>query len=152
MILRRGVFGLVLVLEVLVAACYSDRPEPADAEVPAAGLHIRITRVATHPFLSRYNLTLRVERPGGCVATADLFPDTGYTGRRNLYRHVSGAVAVVGQYDVRVIEAGGCAIRLIEFRAWDRQAEFIGSFDVGADKRWRFIPPTVRPELPFETL
>ncbi len=149
---RFGPVFSVLALLLALNACNSDRPEPAEFTLVPEGLRIRITRVATHPFLSRHNLTLHVEQPGGCAATADLFPDTGYADRRNVYRQASGLVGIVGQYDVRVIEPSTCAISLIEFRSWDRQAQFLGSFEVDAKKRWQFFPATERQERPFEKL
>jgi len=148
-------FGSVLSTLLLVlslSGCNSDRPEPAEFTLAPEGLLVRITRVATHPFLSRHNLTLRVEQLGGCTATAELFPDTGYAGRRNVYRQSSGRIGIVGQYDVRVIEPGTCLIRLIEFQAWDRQGQYLGAFDADAQKRWRFFPKAERQELPFEKL
>ena len=138
--------GLVL----LLTACNSDRPEPAEADVPSAGLRLRVTRVATHPFLSRYRLTLQVDGPQGCTETAELFPDTGYAGRRNLYEQASGAITLVGQYDARVIDQTRCTIRLVEFQSLVGQSKFLGAFDVDAEKRWQFIPASVRPERPFE--
>lgn len=138
--------GLALVL----AACNSDRPEPAEVELPSVGLRVRLTRVATHPFLSRYRLILEVRGRSGCEATAELFPDTGYAGRRNLYQQASGAITVFGQYDARVVEPDTCAIRLVEFQSLAGQSTYLGMFDANAEKRWQFFPPSVRPERPFE--
>jgi hypothetical protein len=89
-----------------LGACNSDVPEPAVMESPRHGLRVTVTRVATHPFLARYNLSLRIERRDGCIATGELFPDTGQAGRRNLYVTPSGAVIVVGQFDARVFALG----------------------------------------------
>lgn len=140
------VIGLALVL----AACNSDRPEPAEVNLPSAGLRVRLTRVATHPFLSRYRLTLHVNGQQGCEATAELFPDTGYAGRRNLYQQASGAITVLGQYDARVVDPQTCGIRLVEFQSLAGQATYLGMFDANAQKQWQFFPPSVRPERPFE--
>lgn len=138
--------GLVL----LLAACNNDRPEPAEADLHSTGLRVRVTRVATHPFLSRYRLTLEVEGPQGCTDTAELFPDTGYAGRRNLYEQVSGTITLVGQYDARMIDRTHCTIRLVEFQSLVGQSKFLGSFDADAQKRWQFFPASLRPERPFE--
>lgn len=146
----RGPVWIVMGLVLLLTACNSDRPEPAEADVSSAGLRLRVTRVATHPFLSRYRLTLQVDGPQGCTETAELFPDTGYAGRRNLYEQASGAMTLVGQYDARVIDQTRCTIRLVEFQSLVGQSKFLGSFDVDAEKRWQFIPASVRPERPFE--
>jgi len=140
------VMGLVLVL----AACNSDRPEPAEIDLPSVGLRVRLTRVATHPFLSRYRLTLHVDGRQGCEATTELFPDTGYAGRRNLYQQASGAITVLGQYDARVVDPHSCAIRLVEFQSLVGQAAYLGMFDVDAQKRWQFFPASARPERSFE--
>lgn len=142
----RSVIGLVL----LLSACNSDRPEPAEVDLPAAGLRLNITRIATHPFLARYRLILRIDRPQGCRATAELFPDTGYVGRRNLYQQASGAITVLGQFDARVIEAGSCDIRLVEFQSLGGGATFLGAFDVDGQRFWRFFPASVRAEQSFE--
>lgn len=40
------VIGLFLAL----VACNSDRPEPAEVDLPSVGLRVQLTRVATHPF------------------------------------------------------------------------------------------------------
>ena len=146
----RGPAWIVMGLVLLLAACNSDRPEPAEADLPSAGLRVRVTRVATHPFLSRYRLTLQVDGPQGCTDTAELFPDTGYAGRRNLYEQASGTITLVGQYDARVIDRTRCTIRLVEFQSLVGQSKFLGSFDVGAQKQWQFFPPSIRPERPFE--
>ena len=118
--------GLVLLL---AAACNSDLPEPAEADLPSAGLRLRVTRVATHPFLSRYRLTLQVDGPQGCTDTAELFPDTGYAGRRNLYEQASGTITLVGQYDAREIDRTHCTIRLVEFQSLVGQSNFLGSYN-----------------------
>ncbi len=147
---RRGPAWLVMGLVLLLAACNSDRPEPAEADVPSAGLRLRVTRVATHPFLSRYRLTLQVEGSRGCTDTAELFPDTGYAGRRNVYAQASGVITLLGQYDARVIDPAQCRIRLVEFQSVGEPSKFLGAFDVDAEKRWQFIPASMRPERPFE--
>lgn len=141
-----GLISLVL----LLSACNNDRPEPAEVDLPSAGLRLNVTRVATHPFLSRYRLTLQIEGPQGCSATAELFPDTGYAGRRNVYQQPSGAITVLGQYDARVFDRISCSIRLVEFQSLVGQSIFLGAFDVDAQKRWRFLPASMRPERSFD--
>jgi len=111
-----ALIGLVL----LLSACNSDRPEPAEFDLPSAGLRLNLTRLATHPFLSRYRLTLRIEGPRGCSVTSELFPDTGYAGRRNVYQQPSGVITVLGQYDARVFDPANCSLRLVEFQSMPR--------------------------------
>ncbi len=141
---------MVIGLGLVLAACNSDRPQSAEVDLPSAGLRVRVTRVATHPFLSRYRVTLHVDGRSGCEATAELFPDTGYAGRRNVYQQASGAITVLGQYDARVVDPVSCAIRLVEFQSLAGQATYLGMFDADTEKRWQFFPPSVRPERPFE--
>ena len=138
--------GLVL----LLPACNSDRPEYAEVDLPTVEIHVAITRTATHPFLARYRLTLQAEGPQGCIGTAELFPDTGYVGRRNLYQQGSDAILVLGEYDARVIEGKSCTVRLVEFQSLGGQGTFLGSFDVDSQKRWRYLPAAERAERPFE--
>ena len=88
-----------------LAACNSDVPAPASVEFPADQVRLTITRVATNPFLSRHDLRLALVGPGGCSIEDDLFPNTGYVSRRNLYRTRAGLLYVVGQFDARVIDA-----------------------------------------------
>lgn len=142
--------GWCLISLVLLSACNSEHPEAADVEVPTAGIRVSLTRIATHPFLARYRLILGVEGRDGCSGKAELFPDTGYVGRRNLYQQASGGIIVLGQYDARVIEPNSCTIRLVEFQSLVEQASFVGAFDVDAQKRWRYLPSAVRAERPFE--
>ncbi len=120
-------------------------------EAPRFGLRVIITRVATHPFLARYNLTARIERRDGCAAESELFPDTGRAARRNLYLTQSGAVLVMGQYDARLLPRDRCAIELVEFHQLEKNRTFLGTFDINEQKQWQFLSPDARPERPFES-
>lgn len=130
--------------------CNSNTPEPASVEITSAGLRLTIVRMATDPFLQRFNLTLNVKGASGCSSSTELFPDTGYAGRRNVYQPSKGSVYVVGQYDARVIDPQSCRTSLKEFRHLDRDVIFIGSFDQDEEKRWRYFSAAQRLELPFE--
>lgn len=141
----------MLFLAALLGGCRSDKPQPATAEVPALGMRVTVTRVATHPFLARYNLRLSVEGPAGCRASGDLFPDTGGVSRRNLYQTPMG-VTVLGQFDARVIDVESCTITLIEFRSLAPDRVFLGAFDEDAGGRWAFLPRHLQPERPFDAL
>ena len=142
----RYLAGLLL----LLAACNSDVPVPASVEFSADQVRLTITRVATNMFLSRHDLRLAVEGPGGCLIEAALFPNTGYVSRRNLYQAGVGVLYVVGQFDARVIDPLHCTITLAEFRTLDRYVTFLGSFDENEQKQWTSFPASQRPELPFE--
>ena len=138
--------GVVL----LCIGCNSNTPEPASTEIVAAGLRLSIVRMATDPFLQRFTLTLHAKGLGGCSSSTELFPDTGYAGRRNIYQAANSRVYVVGQYDARIIDSQSCQTRLSEFRSLDRNVIFVGSFDQDEAKHWRYFPAAQRPELPFE--
>jgi len=142
----RYLVGLFL----LLAACNSDGPTPASVEFAADRVRLTITRTATSPFLSRHDLRLTLAGPGGCSTEVDLFPNTGYASRRNLYQAGVGVLYVVGQFDARVIDVPHCTVTLAEFRTLDRYVTFLGSFDENEQKRWTYIPASQRPELPFE--
>lgn len=129
--------------------CNSNTPEPASAEIDSARLRLTIVRMATDPFLQRFNLTMKVQGTEGCFSSSELFPDTGYAGRRNVYQAAKGMVYVVGQYDARVIDSQTCRARLSEFRHLDRDVVFLGSFDQDEEKRWRYFSSSQRQELPF---
>ena len=139
-------------LLLLLVGCRSDAPQPATAEVPSVGTRVTVSRVASHPFLARYNLKVRVDGPSGCRASMDLFPDTGGVSRRNLYDTPAGLLYVIGQYDARVIDPRLCIITLSEFRFLEPQRSFLGSFDEDGERGWRFLSPDERPERPFEPL
>ena len=130
--------------------CNSTIPETASLELTAFQLRLTIVRTATDPFLQRFNLTMHVQGPGGCQSSTELFPDTGYAGRRNVYVAAKGRVYVVGQYDARVIDSQTCQASLAEFRHLDREVIFLGSFDQDKEKHWRYVSAVQRPELPFE--
>ena len=146
---ERAVFAICLLL--VFSGCRSDTPQPATVEPPAAGIRLTITRVASHPFLARYNFTLRIDGPNGCRASTVLFPDTGGVSRRNLYDTPAGLLYVIGQYDARVIDPRSCVITLSEFRFLDSQRSFLGSFDE-EEGRWMFLPREQRAERAFEAL
>lgn len=129
--------------------CNSNVPEPASADIASARLRLTIVRMATDPFLQRFNLTMNVNGAEGCASSTELFPDTGYAGRRNVYQAARGMVYVVGQYDARVIDSQTCRTSLSEFRHLDREVIFIGSFDQDEEQRWRYFSSSQRRELPF---
>ncbi len=146
---RSARLGCSVLASVLAAGCNSSAPEPATAKIPAANLQLTIVRVATDPFLPRYNLTLSIQGSGGCASSVDLFPDTGHTGRRNVYLAAGGLIYVVGQFDARVIDVAACRITLSEFRHLDRNVVFLGSFDETTDRGWTYVPASDRPEQPM---
>jgi hypothetical protein len=118
-------------------------------DIPSAEVRLTIVRVATDPFLSRHNLKLMVEGRGGCSSSTELFPDTGYASRRNIYLAAKGMVYIVGQFDARVIDSHSCRTTLSEFRHLDREVVFLGSFDEDGDRRWTYFPASERPERPL---
>lgn len=119
-------------------------------EIASAKLHLTIVRMATDPFLSRYNLTLTVKGEGDCSSSTELFPDTGYASRRNIYLAAKGLIYVVGQFDARVIDPHSCQTTLSEFRHLDREVVFVGGFDEDSERRWTYFSAAERRELPFE--
>ncbi len=141
---------LAAVSFILPLGCNSDIPVSATTQVPALGITVTVTRVATHPFLSRFNLKLEVNGPAGCAASSDLFPDTGGVSRRNLYLGADGRIYVIGQFDVRAFDPDFCVIALREFRSLEEPMRYIGVFDVSEARRWTFFPAAVRPEQAFE--
>ena len=118
-------------------------------EIASPKLRLTIVRTATDPFLSRHNLTLTVEGAGGCSSSTELFPDTGYADRRNIYLAAKGKVYVVGQFDARVIDSQNCQTTLSEFRFLDREVVFLGGFDEDAERRWTYFSASQRPERPL---
>jgi hypothetical protein len=134
----------------LLTACNNDVPVPASVEFSADQARLTITRTATSPFLSRHDLLLTLTGPGGCSLNVDLFPNTGYASRRNLYQAGVGVLYVVGQFDARVVDVPHCTVTLAEFRTLDRFVTFLGSFDENEQKVWTYIPASQRSELPFE--
>jgi hypothetical protein len=125
-------------------------PETASLELTSFQVRVAIVRTATDPFLQRFTLTMNVQGRGECRSSTELFPDTGYAGRRNVYLAPRDRVYVVGQYDARIIDLQTCRISLSEFRHLDRDVIFLGSFDQDQEKRWRYVSSLQRPELPFE--
>ena len=114
-------------------------------------MEITVTRVATHPFLARFNLKLTV-KVAGCSVSSDLFPDTGGVSRRNIYRDSADRLYVIGQFDVRRFDAGSCLIQLVEFRSVDTGLQYLGMFDSDDTGRWSFLPPEKGSERPFQPL
>jgi hypothetical protein len=147
---RRAASGFFLLL--FLSGCRSDTPQPAVVEVTSAGMRVTVTRIASHPFLARYNLKLRIDGPDGCRASTDLFPDTGGVSRRNLYDTPAGLLYVIGQYDARVIDPRSCVITLSEFRFLEPRRSFLGSFDEDEGRQWRYLSSEQRAERPFESL
>ncbi|HJT20731.1 MAG TPA: hypothetical protein VJ746_09685 [Nitrospira sp.] len=145
---RLGIFAAVSL--VLPLGCNSDIPVSATTRVPPLGITVTVTRVATHPFLARFNLKLQVNGPAGCATSSDLFPDTGGVSRRNLYLGADGRVYVIGQFDVRVFDPDSCDITLREFRSLGEHMQYVGVFDVNEARHWTFFPAAVRSEQSFE--
>jgi hypothetical protein len=134
----------------MLMACNSGGPEPASVDIPSLQLRLSIVRVATDPFLSRHTVTLSLTGPQKCSASEELFPDTGYVSRRNVYVAASGQIYVVGQYDARIIDPQTCRITLAEFRNLEKNVSFLGSFDEDAAHHWAYWPSASRAERPFE--
>jgi len=145
----RGQFSSIAALSLVLSACNSDRPVSATADLPE-GLRITVTRVATHPFLARFDLSVTVNGSNGCVASSDLFPDTGGVSRRNIYVGATGLLYVIGQFDARVFDGRACSVMLREFRFLEQERQYLGAFDVTEGGRWTFLPAVIRPEQPFE--
>ena len=133
-----------------MTACNNDTPVPATVAFSADQVRVTITRTATNPFLSRHDIHLTFVGPGGCSLDVELFPNTGYASRRNLYQAGVGVLYVVGQFDARVIDVPHCTVTLAEFRTLDRFVTFLGSFDENEQKRWTYFSASQRSELPFE--
>jgi hypothetical protein len=144
--------GALFAALVTIAGCNSDVPVSAVTEITPPGLRVTVTRVATHPFLARFNLRCTVTMPNGCSATSDLFPDTGGVSRRNVYRGSMDRLYVIGQFDVRRFDPQTCLIELMEFRSLEPGLVYVGAFDMDASGRWTFLPPGVRPVRPFQPL
>jgi hypothetical protein len=136
----------------LVPACNSDVPVAAVGVVTPPGMEITVTRVATHPFLARFDLKMTVRSAGGCLTASELFPDTGGVSRRNVYRGTADRLYVIGQFDVRRFDPHRCRIELMEFRSLEADLLFVGSFDIDGSGRWSFIPADAQPERPFQPL
>jgi hypothetical protein len=143
---------LVIAVAVAFAACNSDVPVTAVADMPGLGLQVSITRVATHPFLARFNLKLTVSTLEGCSTSSELFPDTGGVSRRHVYQGTMDRLYVVGEFDVRRFDLRGCRIELMEFRSLEPGLQFVGAFDSDVSGRWSFLPADERPEQPFQRL
>ena len=60
------------------------------------------------------------------------------------------AVTCPVDLDARVLRRDRCAIQLVEFHELEKGQTFLGTFDLDERKHWRFLPPDVRPERPFE--
>ncbi|MGQ0694167.1 MAG: hypothetical protein ACT4OL_01155 [Nitrospiraceae bacterium] len=147
--MRRAHWGAALGnVALLCGACNSGAPQSVSMELASAKLRLTIVRTATDPFLPRYSLTLMVEGEG-CSSSTELFPDTGYASRRNIYLTGKGMIYVVGQFDARVIDSYTCRTTLSEFRHLDRDVVFIGSFDEDRDRHWSYYSAFERSEQPL---
>ena len=125
-------------------------PVPASVEIPSAQVRLTIIRAATDPSSLGTIFTLGSREWQAARLQMELFPNTGYVSRRNLYQAGAGLLYVVGQFDARVIDPLHCTITLVEFRTLDRYVTFLGSFDENEQKRWTYFPASQRSELPFE--
>lgn len=134
---------------VILSGCNSDVPTPASVQISDEAT-LTITRTATHPFLARFNLRLSVWGARGCRVDSDLFPDTGYVSRRNLYLVEDKLYYVIGQYDARVIDLVRCQVVLVEFGSLKSEVSYLGSFDLDEKNQWSYQPADRRPERPFE--
>ncbi len=133
----------------LLTGCNSDVPVTASLQIPNEGT-LTVTRTATHPFLARFSLMLTMQGQGTCRAETELFPDTGYVSRRNLYRVEERLYYLIGQYDARVINFEDCRVILSEFHSLKTQITFLGSFDLDEGKQWSYLAADQRAERPFE--
>lgn len=133
-----------IVLPLIAAGCGGGPEDPARA-VLAMGYVIEISRDATHPFIADYDRTLKLLRDDSLVAERKMFRDTGGYSRANLYRISSSRYVVRSAFDVYLVDVAEGQIAELEGEAGS--GEFVGAFDTGGARRWRFIPAEEREEL-----
>jgi hypothetical protein len=140
--------GLVVIAIGLVLTSCSRSIERAVLKLPASARSVAIERQPMHAHLAEYHRTLILERDGRPVARAGMFDDTGGYSRSNLYR-ISDTILLVRDAEASyTIDVAKETIVKDEERRFG--GNFIGSFDVDASDRWRFISPDERKELPAE--
>lgn len=122
-----------------------------DYKLPGSDIQIGIELKPMNPIFAEYERRLVVKRAGVTQITQDIFPDTGGYLRTNVYQLKRNEFVVKGFFDEWIVRTSPLSVVLStetigEAAFMEREAGFLGAFDVAPDRNWRFIPKKERAE------
>lgn len=130
------------VLVVVAAACSGCGADASAAFVDADGTSIAIELRHAHRTLAEYDRKVILVR-NGAVAASNLVRDSGGYAAANLYRCAPGTYMIDSYGERLVIDAKA---RTIQTGVCPGASIYLGIFDGGGSKPWRFFPSSQRAE------
>ena len=141
--------GSRLVAIALAACCTACGPDHSAVFHAADGASITIELRHSHPTLAEYDRRVILAKDKGVAATSSLMRDTGGYAAANLFR-CSAATYMLDSYgDALFIDAKMGTVQHGKCRT---TSTYLGVFDGGGSKPWRFIPASRREERELRRL
>lgn len=119
------------------------------AYIPNEGsISIAIELVSTHAFLAEYDQFAVLVENGREIIRRKLFPDSGGYASSNLYRCGPSRYMLKGYFDTWVLDLD--ARMITEGKCETPKPEYIGIFEGGGSKTWKFYSSSERKETKLE--
>ncbi|MCI5208570.1 MAG: hypothetical protein D3910_07205 [Candidatus Electrothrix sp. ATG2] len=144
MIINKLIFPVIITIAIFVMAGCSSSDRSASCTLADNGVSISIELSPSHPFLAEYDRFLILKRNGKEVAKQKLFQDTGGYSSANLYKCNHTLYMVKGYFDMWVIDLNSG--RIEDGQCPKSAHEYIGIFDGGGSKPWKFYLSSEREE------
>lgn len=133
----------------LAAFCTACGPDYSAALFAPDGVSITIELKNSHPTLAEYDRKVILATEKGVAATAPLTRDTGGYAAANLYLCTAATYMVNSYGEVLFIDAKMGTVQPGKCRS---NSTYLGVFDGGGSKPWRFIPASQREEKELHML
>ena len=119
------------------------------AYIPNEGsISIGIELISTHAFLAEYNRFAVLVENGREIIRTKLFPDSGGYASSNLYRCGPNRYMLKGYFDTWILDLATKTIT--EGKCEVPKAEYIGIFEGGGSRPWKFYSASERKETVLE--
>jgi hypothetical protein len=139
--------GIVVIFMSMLIAC--SRPvEEAVFQLPKSDRSVVIKRRRAHATLPEYSRNVILRVGAREVAETPLFLDSGGYSRVNVYQ-IDESTFLFRDAEASY-SVGGESTSISRDEKRRKLGTFVGSFDVDASGKWRFIPSVERGELPTE--
>jgi hypothetical protein len=138
--------SFILVILFLTAFFHECRgAEHRAAYMPEAGSILLVVElVSTHAFLAEYDRFAVLVQKEKEICRRKLFPDSGGYAATNLYRCSRNRYVLKGYFDSWVVDLNDATIS--EGKCGPVDPEYIGIFEGGGSRPWKFYPSSEREE------
>jgi hypothetical protein len=146
---RRFVLGFTMaLLGSVLHAGYSDAEHRAQYVQNSGRMIIAVELVPIHGFLAEYDRFAILTTNGKEAVKKKLFRDSGGYASANLYRCGQAVYMLKGYFDSWIIDSNTRTIEEGECKA--SKAVYLGIFEGGGKRPWKFYPSAEREEAKLE--